>query len=182
MRNEVSLQAVSGFSVTAILSFLGGLGGQEGFEKYLAHVSKSVSSSRVHVFEEKRSRKLTDRWGRMCVVLCTSSLDEPGFQKTPAGRLVLLGPAFCRHVLLHPPQGIHPPLSPVFSFPPVLLSDSSLLVPPPRLLNTPFYRSWVPRGSCTTSLKSASKKRSSPCLQTCSRRTRRERARWMKSA
>jgi aromatic amino acid aminotransferase I len=41
-RNEVTTQAVSGFSQSAITSFLGALGGQDGWDKYLAHVAKQV--------------------------------------------------------------------------------------------------------------------------------------------
>lgn len=43
-RNEVTTQAVSGFSQSAITTFLGAIGGQEGWETYLAHVAKQYTA------------------------------------------------------------------------------------------------------------------------------------------
>lgn len=42
-RSEVTTQSISGFSLSAITSFLGAIGGQEGWERYLAHCSVSYS-------------------------------------------------------------------------------------------------------------------------------------------
>ncbi|CED85216.1 Aromatic amino acid aminotransferase and related proteins [Phaffia rhodozyma] len=43
LRNEVTIQGVSGFSVAAITSFLAALGGQEGWETYLTSVAATYS-------------------------------------------------------------------------------------------------------------------------------------------
>jgi aromatic amino acid aminotransferase I len=42
-RSEVTTQSISGFSLAAITSFIGAIGGQEGWEKYLEHCSLSYS-------------------------------------------------------------------------------------------------------------------------------------------